>query len=74
VRRDTRRGGRPRRACCMISEVLEESGIDREKVRWIRRQLLEGIILVCRWQLDRLDEASARAPKPSRKGQRITVD
>lgn len=72
--RDRRRGGSSKRACCMISEILEEAGIDKEKVRWIRRQLLEGIVLACRWQLDRLDEASRRSPTPPRKGRRITVE
>jgi hypothetical protein len=52
-----------RRPCCMISEMLEESGVDREKVRQLRRQVLEGMILLCRWQLERMDawEKGARA-------------
>jgi hypothetical protein len=52
---------RPLRACCMISEILEESGIDRERARQLRRQVLEGIILLCRWQLERMEE---HAPRP----------
>jgi hypothetical protein len=55
------------RACCMVSELLEEAGIDRQKARQLRRQLLEGMILMCRWQLERME---ATAPPPSRKGPR----
>ena len=54
----------------MVSEVLEEAGIDRERVRRIRRQVLEGIILLCRWQLDRMDQGRERASRsrPERDG------
>jgi hypothetical protein len=52
----------------MISEILEESGIDRERARQLRRQVLEGVILLCRWQLERMEEppARARASRPRR--------
>ncbi len=77
-RADQSRGERvesgPKRACCMVSELLEESGIDREKLRRVRRQVLEGVILLCRWQLERMDAPSARPAEPSRKGRRITVE
>ena len=66
--------GGPKKACCMISEVLEEVGIDREKLRKARRQALEGIILLCQWQLDRMNEASPQRPEPGRKGRRIPVE
>ena len=69
-----RRQGGGRKACCMISEVLEEVGIDREKVRKVRRQVLEGVILLCQWQLDRMHEAGTRQPQPARKGRRIPVE
>ena len=54
---------RAERACCMLSEILEEAGLDRQKARQLRRQLLEGMILLCRWQLERMDawEKGARA-------------
>ncbi len=55
------------RACCLVSEMLEEAGLDREKARQLRRQLLEGMILLCRWQLERMEPS---APSPSRKGPR----
>lgn len=60
-----------RRACCLISEVLEEAGLDRENVRKLRRQLLEGVILLCRWQLERMD-----APRPStgKRGRNVAVE
>jgi hypothetical protein len=45
----------------MVSEILEESGIDRERTRQLRRQILEGVILLCRWQLERMEEPPARA-------------
>jgi hypothetical protein len=48
-----------RRACCLVSEVLEEAGLDRKKARLLRRQLLEGLILMARWQLERMDTAEA---------------
>jgi hypothetical protein len=53
-----------RKACCLVSELLEEAGLDREKARALKRQVLEGLILLCRWQLERMD-----AP-PSRPGKR----
>ena len=58
---------RTTRACCLISEVLEEAGIDREKVRKVRRQVLEGVILLCRWQLERMAPPEPTAQKRGRK-------
>jgi hypothetical protein len=60
---------RPRKACCLVSEVLLEAGLDAEKVRRLRRQVLEGIILMCRWQLERMpqDAAPQRRAAPPRK-------
>jgi hypothetical protein len=64
VSRRKRDGDRTLRACCMVSELLEESGIDREHLRRVRRQVLEGIILLCQWQLARMDEgASPKEPR-----------
>jgi hypothetical protein len=61
----------------MVSEILEEAGIDRERARQIRRQVLEGIVLMCQWQLQRMHEhappaepAAARA----RRGRKIQVE
>jgi hypothetical protein len=57
----------PLRACCLLSEMLEEAGLDRQKARQLRRQLLEGMILLCRWQLERMEPA---VPSPTKKGAR----
>ena len=58
---------RATRACCLVSEMLEEAGLDRQKARQLRRQILEGMILLCRWQLERMEPS---APQPTRKGAR----
>jgi hypothetical protein len=50
----------------MVSELLEEAGIDRERLQRIRRQVLEGIIFLCQWQLERMErgrEAPAEGPR-----------
>jgi hypothetical protein len=57
----------------MVSEVLEEAGMDRDKLRLLRRQVLEGIILFCRWQLERLDRAPRSAPA-GRKARKVTLE
>ena len=65
--------GRPRKACCMVSEILEEAGIDRERARVIRRQVLEGIVLMCQWQLQRMEQ-DRPAPSPGRRGRKVDVE
>ena len=65
-----------KKPCCMVSEILEEAGIDRERARQIRRQLLEGVMLMCQWQLQRMQEdrrAEPGAPK-GRRGRKIAVE
>ena len=63
---------RPKKACCLVSEILEEAGFDRKKARQLRRQVLEGVILLCQWQLERMNETS---PAPEgRKGRRVSVE
>jgi len=64
---------RPKKACCLVSEVLEEAGLDRKKARQLRRQVLEGVILLCQWQLERLRQAEAAAERPKR-GRRVVVE
>jgi len=56
----------------MISEFLEEAGLDRERARQLRRQVLEGVILLCQWQLDRMEASAPRrsAPRP----RKVTVE
>ena len=65
------RGESGKRACCLVSEILEEAGIDRHKVLQLRRQVLEGVILLCRWQLERLENAKPASPPRVR---RVTID
>jgi hypothetical protein len=56
----------------MISELLEETGIDRAKLRAARRQILEGVVLLCQWQLERMRE---HEPAPGRKrAQKVAVE
>lgn len=65
-------GAPPRKACCMLSEIFEEAGLDRERARALRRQVLQGLILLCQWQLERMDES---VPPPARRGpRRVPVD
>jgi len=55
----------------MVSEMLEEMGLDRARTRELRRQLLQGVIVMCQWQLERM-EAS---PRPGRRrARRVEVD
>ena len=62
----------PKKACCMVSEVLEEAGLNRQRARQIRKQVLEGVILLCQWQLERMNETR---PAPyGRKARKVTVE
>ena len=64
---------RPKKACCLVSEVLEEAGLDRQKARQLRKQVLEGVILLCQWQLERLHRTEAAEPRP-RRGRKVAVE
>jgi hypothetical protein len=57
----------------MVSELLAEAGIDRERVLRIRRQVLEGVILACQWQLQRM-EGDRPAPPGARRGRKVEVE
>jgi hypothetical protein len=61
-----------KKACCMISEILEDAGLDRKRARALRRQVLEGIVLLCQWQLERMQPEPA--PTNGKKGRKVTVD
>jgi hypothetical protein len=63
-----------KKACCLVSEVLEEAGLDRQKARQLRRQVLEGIILLCRWQLERMGEPPGPSSAEARKARRVKLD
>jgi len=54
----------------MVSEILEEAGIDRERARALRRQLLEGVVLMCQWQLERMREDRQQAAPEAPSGRR----
>jgi len=61
----------------MVSEILEEAGIDRERARAVRRQILEGVILLCQWQLERMEHSEGEDAPRSRsrpKARRVTVE
>jgi hypothetical protein len=83
VEREEPAGEDARRACCMVSEVIEEAGLDRETARKLRRQLLQGVMLFCQWQLQRIEETEAAEeaatrvaskPRSSRRPRRVTVE
>lgn len=56
------------KACCLVSEMLEEMGLNSRKAREIRRQTLLGLITFCQWQLSRIDESAERPAAEPRKG------
>jgi hypothetical protein len=62
-----------RKACCLVSEILEEAGLDRQKARALRRQILQGIVLFCQWQLERMDQSKTPSPRRKR-AERVTVE
>ena len=67
---------RPRKTCCLVSEVLEELGLNSRKAREVKRQTLLGMMTFCQWQLARMDEETDRttAAGPSRRrGRRVKV-
>jgi len=67
----TKRRAPATRACCLVSEMIEEMGLDREKARALRRQILEGVILLCQWQLERM----GAKPRPrTGRASRVNVD
>ena len=72
--REKRGPGEPKKACCMVSEILEEAGIDRERARQIRRQVLEGIILLCQWQLERMERGPPGAGRRAAAGRKVAVE
>ena len=70
--RDESPGKKP---CCMISEILEEAGLDRQKARDLRRQVLQGILLMCQWQLERMDRpTSPPAGGGGKKARKVSLD
>ena len=62
-----------KKACCLVSEILEEAGLDREKARLLRRQVLDGIIQLCRWQLERMGPDQPN-PKQGARPRKVEVE
>lgn len=60
-----------KKACCLVSEILEEAGLDRSHLRAIRRQVLQGLVLFCQWQLERMDRT---APPGRGRGRKVQVE
>jgi hypothetical protein len=63
---------RAKKACCMVSELLEEAGLDRDRLRDARRQVLQGIVMLCQWQLQRMETAEPKARGP--KARKVHID
>ena len=59
-------GSRVKKACCLVSEMLEEMGLDAPRAREIRRQTLLGLMTFCQWQLARLDDQIDKAARESK--------
>ena len=52
--------------------MAAETGFDRRKARALKRQVLEGLILLCRWQLERMG-TEPEAPRPRRGPRKVAV-
>ena len=68
--------GRGLKACCLVSQMFEEMGLDSRKAREIRRQTLLGLVTFCQWQLARMEEErSGDSPGEARKtkGRRVKI-
>ena len=63
-----------KKACCLVSELLEETGIDRETIRSVRRQVLQGMIMLCQWQLDRMERTPRAAEESGRRARKVSLD
>jgi hypothetical protein len=74
VSRARRSRPEPKKPCCMVSEILEEAGVDRTRLRQIRRQVLEGIILMCQWQIQRMEEPQTQKKRRTREPRRVVVE
>ena len=65
------------KACCLVSQMLQEMGLDARKAREIRRQALLGLMTFCQWQLARMDGDGSPAKSPGdprrAKGRRVRV-
>jgi hypothetical protein len=57
----------------MVSELLEQSGIGRAQLEKAHRQVLEGVVLFCQWQLQRME--AKEPPRPAgRKAHKVVIE
>jgi hypothetical protein len=64
-----------KKPCCLVSELLEETGLDRETLRQAKRQVLQGMVMLCQWQLERMERpARASAEDGGRRARKVTLD
>ena len=62
------------RACCLVSEILEEAGLDRTHIRALRRQVLQGLMLFCQWQLERMESSAAPSAGRKPRARKVAVE
>ena len=60
------------RPCCLVSELLEEAGVTRQNARALKRQVLQGLVLLCQWQLERMDRERPAAAR--RRARNVPVE
>lgn len=63
-----------KKACCLVSELLEETGLDRDTVREAKRQVLQGLVVLCQWQLERMERPAGTASDEGRRARKVTLD
>lgn len=64
-----------KKPCCLVSELLEETGVDRETIRQAKRQVLSGLVLLCQWQLERMERpARASREDDGKRARKVTLD
>ena len=62
-----------KKPCCLVSELLEETGLDRDTLRTAKRQVLQGMVMLCQWQLERMERPSA-AKDDGKRARKVTID
>lgn len=64
-----------KKPCCLVSELLEETGLDRETLRQAKRQVLQGMVLLCQWQLERMENpARASQQDGGKRARKVDLD
>jgi hypothetical protein len=62
-----------KKPCCLVSELLEETGLDRETLRQAKRQVLQGMVMLCQWQLERMERPPG-GEKDGTRARKVTID